>query len=178
LGETAAFVDRDGTVCEHVPYLSTVAEFELLPTVADGIRRLNRAGVEVVVVTNQSGIGRGYFTRAEADAVNAEMRARLAARGADLTDVYLCGHHPDAGCDCRKPAPGLLLAAAADHGIALEESYVVGDRASDVEAGRRVGCTTILFPSPETARDPAAVAADHTVESFAQAAEIVRSGTS
>lgn len=178
LRSVAAFIDRDGTICKHVPYLSSVDNVELRPTVASGIRRLNDAQIPVIVVTNQSGIGRGYFDRADAEAIHSEIVDRLGAENATLDDIYLCPHHPDDGCDCRKPEPGMLREASAAHGVALEGSYVIGDRWSDIEAGRRVGCTTILFPSTETSRDPAEIDADHTVQSFEAAASIVASGRS
>lgn len=174
LTEPAVFLDRDGTVCKHVPYLSTVERFELLPTAAEGIRRLNKRGWPVIVVTNQSGIGRGYFSRDDAAAVHREMEARLRAAGAAVDDVYLCPHHPEDECKCRKPEPGLLRRAAVDHGIELTASVIVGDRASDIAAGRRVGCTTVLFPSPETCSIDE-IPADYTVNSFVEATERVLS---
>lgn len=176
--EVAAFIDRDGTLCRHVPYLSSVENFELLPTAAPGVRRLNEAGVRTVVVTNQSGIGRGYFDRADADQIHERMVERLATADAQLDDILLCPHHPDANCDCRKPEPGLFLEAADTHDIALEESFVVGDRRSDLEAGRRLGCTTILFPSPETAVSPGEIESDYTVSRFDDAAGIIVSAVS
>lgn len=149
-GEPAVFVDRDGTLCEHVPYLDEPSEVRLLPTVADGVRRLNDAGVPVIVVTNQSGIGRGYFSERTMHRVNARLLYQLADRNASVRDLYYCPHHPDDGCACRKPEPGLIERAAADHALDPTRSYLLGDRASDVAAGRRAGCTPILFPSPET----------------------------
>lgn len=169
-------LDRDGTVCKHVPYLSSPDRFELLPTVAEGIQALETAGVPRIVVTNQSGIGRGYFERADAERVNDAMRRALDYAGTSIDDVYLCPHHPADDCDCRKPEPGMLRAAARDHDIALPSSYVVGDRESDIGAGNRVGCTTVLFPSPETDINPGETAADHVVDSFRDAVDIILDG--
>ena len=169
----AVFVDRDGTLCRHVPYLDEPSEVEPLPTVATGVRRLNETGVPVVIVTNQSGVGRGYFSERTLHRVNARLLADLAGQGARVTDCYYCPHHPDAGCDCRKPAAGLIETAAADHGLDPRASYVIGDRASDVTAGRRADCTTVWFPSAET-DDDADPNPDHTVETFREAVRIVR----
>ncbi|WP_276271755.1 D-glycero-alpha-D-manno-heptose-1,7-bisphosphate 7-phosphatase [Haloarcula litorea] len=171
--EPAVFVDRDGTLCEFVPYLSDPDRFRLLPTVPEGLRALNEAGVPVVVTTNQSGIGRGYFDRATVERVHETMLESLSAADAEVHDVYFCPHEPAANCDCRKPEPGLLQSAATDHDLALSRSYMVGDRETDVRAGNRVGATTVLFPSVETeiARD--ATAADHVVDEFRELVGIV-----
>lgn len=99
----------------------------------------------LVMVSNQSGIGRGLITPEEAAAVHARLEELLAAEGVALAGVYYCPHAPDAGCDCRKPSPGLLLRAASDLGIDLAGSYAVGDQPRDVEAGRRAGCRTALL---------------------------------
>lgn len=176
MGEPAAFLDRDGTICAHVPYLDDPQDLQLLPTAAAAVRSLNEAGVPVIVVTNQSGIGRGYFSRRTLDRINARLVSDLADRGAHVDDLYYCPHRPDDGCDCRKPEPGMLRQAATDHDLELAASTVVGDRASDLTAGRRVGAQTVLFPSPET-DEPANVTADHTVDSLREAARIVRATT-
>lgn len=173
MSNVAAFIDRDGTVCKHVPYLSSVENFELLPTVPRGIRRLNDAGIHTIIVTNQSGIRREYFARKDAVAIHEEMVNQLRAEDATLDGIYLCPHHPDDHCNCRKPNPGMLREASQADDIALDESYMIGDRASDIEAGRRVGCRTILFPSSETARNPTDIDADYTVETFDEAAKVM-----
>lgn len=174
MGDSAVFLDRDGTICAHVPYLSSPDRFELLPTVPEGGRRLESLSVKLLVTTNQSGVGRGYFSRADMEAVNDEMVRALGSEGVTIDDVYVCPHTPSDDCACRKPEPGLLEAAAAEHDIDLATSFMIGDRRSDIRAGRRAGCTTILFPSSETQIDPATVDADHVVETFAEAADIVR----
>lgn len=154
----AVFIDRDGTMNRDVPYCSRPEDFELLHGVAQGIRLLNEHGFKVVVVTNQSGIARSYFTEQMLNKISDKMRAELAKRGAYLDAIYYCPHHPNENCDCRKPKPMLILKAAAEHEIALNDSFLIGDKAHDVEAGYVAGCRTILI-SPtctlETLPNPA-----------------------
>ena len=141
----AVFLDRDGTIIEEVGYLKEPSQVKLIRGAAAGIRRLNEAGVPVVVVTNQAGVGRGYFAESAVAGVHAELARQLEGGGGARWDaVYYCPHHPDAGCDCRKPLPGMFRRAAAEHGLDLARSFVIGDKASDVEAGRRIGCRTVL----------------------------------
>jgi D-glycero-D-manno-heptose 1,7-bisphosphate phosphatase len=140
----AAFLDRDGTIIEEVGYLKDPSQVRLIPGAAEGILRLNEAGVPVVVVTNQSGVGRGYFPEAAVERVHAEVARQLAARGARWDAVYYCPHHPDERCDCRKPAPGMFRRAAAEHALDLPRSFVVGDKVSDLKAGVQLGCRTVL----------------------------------
>jgi D-glycero-D-manno-heptose 1,7-bisphosphate phosphatase len=144
----AVFLDRDGTLIEDRHYLADPALVRILPGVAQGLRRLRTAGFVCVVVTNQSGIGRGMFAEADYHRVHAEMIRQLAAEGATLDAAYFCPAAPAAeGADerpDRKPAPGMLLRAAADLELDLTRSWTIGDAPRDVEAGRRAGCRGIL----------------------------------
>lgn len=140
----AVLLDRDGTIAEDVNYCRRPEDFRLLPRAAEAVALLNRAGMPVVVVTNQSGIARGYFDWETLQAIHDKMRAELAGAGARVDAIYVCPHHPGDGCPCRKPRPGLLVRAASDLGIDLGASYVIGDREMDVLAGQACGCTTIL----------------------------------
>ena len=140
----AVFLDRDGTVNREVEYLGEPSQLRLIPRAAQAIRLLNEAQVPVVLVTNQAGIGRGYYSLEAMEAVHRELGRRLAARGAHLDAVYYCPHRPDEGCECRKPRPGMLLRAAGEHGLDLSRCFAVGDKVSDLEAGWRVGCRTVL----------------------------------
>ncbi len=147
----AVFVDRDGTLTEEVGYVNHPKRLRLLPRSAEAIRRLNAAGVPAVLVTNQAGIARGYFSEEVLHAVTAEMVAQLKGAGAYLDGIYICPHHPSAGrppfradCDCRKPRPGLLLRAAADLDLDLPGSAVVGDKLSDLRVASRVGARGVL----------------------------------
>lgn len=145
----AVFVDRDGTINRDVPYCSRPEDFELLPTVAEGIRLLNEHGFKVVVVTNQSGIARGYFTEAMLHKIHRKMLADLAVEGAVIDAIYYCPHHPDDGCECRKPGTGLFHRAEAALDIDLAGSYVIGDRLLDVVAAREINCKVALVPGSE-----------------------------
>jgi D-glycero-D-manno-heptose 1,7-bisphosphate phosphatase len=147
----AVFVDRDGCLTEEVGYVNHVSRIRLLPRSAQAIRRLNEAGVPAVMVTNQAGIAKGYFSEDVLRAVNAEMVRQLGAGQARLDGLYVCTHHPDEGeppyrarCDCRKPGPGLLRRAAADLGLDLGASIVVGDKMSDIGTARAAGAAGVL----------------------------------
>jgi D-glycero-D-manno-heptose 1,7-bisphosphate phosphatase len=150
-GRPAVFVDRDGCLIEEMGYLNHVSRVRLLPRSAEAVGRLNRARVPVVMVTNQTGIARGYFDEAVLRAVNAEAERQLWAAGARLDGVYVCTHHPRDGeppyravCECRKPRPGLLVRAAQDLGLNLQRWVMVGDKPSDVEAGQAAGAAGVL----------------------------------
>jgi D-glycero-D-manno-heptose 1,7-bisphosphate phosphatase len=147
----AAFIDRDGTLTEEVGYVNHPKRLRLLPRSAEAIKRLNAADVAAVVVTNQAGVARGYFSEDVLHAVNGELVTRLKQAGAHLDGIYVCPHHPTEGvppfraeCDCRKPRPGLFLRAASELGLDLAASTVVGDRPSDLVAARRVGARGVL----------------------------------
>lgn len=136
---SALFVDRDGTVIEDAGYPSDPERVRLLPGAAEALARLRGRGIPVVMVTNQSGIGRGRIDRAAFDAVQRRMVARLREKGARLDAVYVCPHAPEAACDCRKPAPGLFERASREHGIELGRALYVGDRLRDVSVGLERG---------------------------------------
>lgn len=133
----ACFLDRDGTLTEERGYARTADQVALLPGAAEAVALLNQAGVAAVLISNQSGIGRGYFTAEDLAAQHEKLRELLAGEGARLDGMYTCPHHPDAGCDCRKPAPGLLTRAARELDLDLPHSWMVGDREEDVAAGER-----------------------------------------
>jgi D-glycero-D-manno-heptose 1,7-bisphosphate phosphatase len=147
----AVFLDRDGTLIEEVGYLDRLDGIDIFPYSLDAVRLLNRAGFAVVVATNQSGVGRGLFDEAFVDAVHERLTQSFAAGGARIDGFYYCPHHPEASvdayraaCDCRKPQPGLFRRAARDLHLELARSFVVGDRANDVEAGRAIGAGSVL----------------------------------
>lgn len=142
---SAAFLDRDGTLIRDTGYPSDPDEVELLPGAARAVRALNRAGVPVVVTTNQSGIGRGVLTPAEYRAVREEVRRRLERAGARIDLTLHCPHAPDAGCGCRKPRLGMHREAAAELEVDLGRALYVGDRRSDVEPAARTGGTGLLL---------------------------------
>lgn len=136
----AVFLDRDGTIAKDVPYCSRPEDFELLPSAAEGIKLLNEHSFKVVVVTNQSGIARGYFTKQMLAKIHKKMRGELAKFGAYVDAIYYCPHHPNDNCDCRKPKPKMVFQSALDLDIDLSQSYIVGDSEMDVELARQAGC--------------------------------------
>jgi D-glycero-D-manno-heptose 1,7-bisphosphate phosphatase len=141
----AVFLDRDGTVIEDAYYPNSPEQVRLLPGAAEALRRLSERGFLLVLVSNQSGIGRGLITQDEADGVHRRVVEELGAHGVELDDARYCPHAPEAGCRCRKPEPGLILDAARDLGIDLRRSVLVGDTAADLGAGRAAGVATILL---------------------------------
>ena len=146
----AVFVDRDGTLIEDPGYLADPRDVRLLPGAADAVRVLNEAGIPVVVVTNQSGIGRGYYTEAQFRRVQAEVERRLADLGAHLDAVYFCPHDPGReDCRCRKPDTGLFVRASGELGLEPRRCLFVGDRVRDVEPGLRLGGEVILVAGPD-----------------------------
>jgi histidinol-phosphate phosphatase family protein len=154
------FLDRDGTLVRDRGYTWRIEDYALLPGVVEGLRRLARSGFALAIVTNQSGIGRGYYELADFQAFQAHLLADLARRGVRIEASLFCPHRPDQGCACRKPAPGLLERAAREHGADLARSWVVGDQASDVELAARAGCAgAVLVLTGEGARAGAAVPA-------------------
>jgi histidinol-phosphate phosphatase family protein len=163
-------IDRDGTLIEDRDYLSDPAGVRLLPGAAEAVAVANRAGVPVVVVSNQSGIGRGYFTDADLVAVNTRLIELLATAGAHLDGLYHCPHAPEVGCRCRKPAPALAEQAASDLGLDLGRSFVIGDKQADIALGRAVGATALLVRTGYGAGVEAqGVAADRVFDDLAAA---------
>jgi histidinol-phosphate phosphatase family protein len=149
---SAIFLDKDGTLVEDRPYNVDPALIQLQGGAVEGLRLLRRAGYRLIVISNQSGVARGYFPESALVAVERRLRELLAAAGIGLDGFYYCPHHPDGSverytriCRCRKPAPGLIEQAAADHDVDLASSWFVGDILDDVEAGRRAGCRTVLI---------------------------------
>jgi D-glycero-D-manno-heptose 1,7-bisphosphate phosphatase len=143
----ALFMDRDGTVMVDVGYPRSPDDVELVADAPEALARLRGLGLKLVVVSNQSGVGRGLVTADEAASVHRRFVEALRAQGVELDAAYYCPHAPDEGCSCRKPSPELLERAARELDLDLGESFMVGDKESDLEAGRRAGCRTIPFHS-------------------------------
>jgi D-glycero-D-manno-heptose 1,7-bisphosphate phosphatase len=149
-----AFLDRDGTInksfwtCEHAggpEFWEGPAEPILLPGTAEGLRHLRAKGYELIIITNQYPIGEGQVTQAFYDEYTEKLLALLKKEDVDILDVFFCPHRRDAGCACCKPRPGMILKAARKHGIDLSHSVLIGDKQSDIEAGRRAGLARCLF---------------------------------
>ena len=151
-GRPAVLVDKDGTLIENVPYNVDPALLRFMPAAAESLAALAAAGFVILVVTNQSGLAHGYFTRAQLAHLQGVLQQRLRAMaGVELLDFIVCPHAPGPGgapnCLCRKPAPGMLLRAARKHRLDLSRSWMIGDTLDDVEAGHRAGCRTVHFAS-------------------------------
>ncbi len=168
------FLDRDGTINADVHYCRRPEDFRLLPCAAMAIALLNRNGMLVVVVTNQSGVSRGYFDWKTLEAIHEKLKLELARQNARVDAIYICSHRPDDGCDCRKPRPGLLLRAATDLGLELSTSYMVGDQNADVLAGQACGCKTVLVrksPMPLEDGSPGGTMPDFYARDLYEAAQ-------
>src|SRR6185295_1406385 len=142
----AVFIDRDGTISEEVGYINHTSRFRTFPYAPAAIKQLNDSGWLAIVITNQAGVARGYFSEEMIQTVHQRMQDDLAGGGAQLDAIYYCAHHPSVGeppyrfdCDCRKPKPGLITRAAQDFDIDVSESWMTGDRYSDIELARNAG---------------------------------------
>lgn len=143
----AVFIDRDDTINRDVHYCSRPEDFQLLPGVGAGIRLLNQERLKVVVITNQSGIARGYFTEEMLERIHQKMTDELAKYGARVDAIFYCPHHPNEGCECRKPKPKLAHQAIKQLNINPRQSFSIGDRLMDVELARAIGCKSVMVPS-------------------------------
>jgi len=146
MGNKAIFIDRDGTINVNVEYLDNPEDFQMYPGVGEGIKLLKDSGYKIIIITNQSGLARGYFSEETLDKIHERMKKELYEKGATIDGIYICPHHPDENCDCRKPKTGLLEKAITDFNIDPEKSYFIGDRMLDVEAGHKIGAKTALVP--------------------------------
>lgn len=180
--DRAVFLDKDGTLIEDVPYNVDPERIQLTRGAVEGLQLLHAAGYQLIVITNQSGIARGYFPESALVAVKERLHQLLAEVGVPLAGFYHCPHHPHGvvkelaiACSCRKPEPGLLLCAAADRGIDLAQSWFIGDILNDVEAGRRAGCRTILINNGnETEWELSPLRTPHyMVADLAEAAQVI-----
>ena len=137
-------MDRDGTVSEEIGYMHHTHLYKLFPWAGPAIRKINESGMKAILITNQSGIERGYFPETQVHEVHDILRTDLARHNATLDAVYFCPHHPETGCDCRKPRPGMLLRAQQELGINLSQSYMIGDRYLDVDVAHAAGALSVL----------------------------------
>lgn len=180
---TAAFIDRDGVINRDHGHVHREEDFELLPGALEGLRLLQDAGFALVVVTNQAGIAKGMYDEARLRALHGHMERMLEQAGVHLERIYHCPHHPQAtvpayrcACKCRKPRPGMLLRAEADLGIAMQRSVLVGDKRSDIEAGRAAGVALcLLVRSGHPVSDDDIASADACLSDLAAAARWITS---
>ena len=175
----AAFLDRDGVINREIGYLHRWEDFEFLPGALQAMKRLHDVGYALVIVTNQSGIARGYYTEADYQALTTKLREALAAAGCPAAGIYHCPHHPSGklaalavDCDCRKPQPGMLRQAARELGLSMADSFIVGDKLADVEAGRAAGLGRAYLVRSGHALEPGAEeVADAIFDDLAHCAE-------
>jgi histidinol-phosphate phosphatase family protein len=146
MGSKAVFIDRDGTINVNVNYLDDPDNFQMYPTVAKGIKHLQKQGFKIIIITNQSGIARGFFSQEILQKIHEKMLHQLSKEGATVDAIYYCPHHPKDNCECRKPRVGLFEKAAEEFNIDMRQSFMIGDRMLDIEAGYKSGCKTILVP--------------------------------
>jgi D-glycero-D-manno-heptose 1,7-bisphosphate phosphatase len=183
-GRTGVFIDRDGTLNEERDFLKRPEDLRLVDGAGDAVRILNELGVVTCVISNQSGIARGYLTEKDLSMIHSALVEKLRADGARLDRIYYCPHHPTEGfppyridCDCRKPKPGMLKTAQQEFNLDLSRSFVVGDKLDDIGAGKAVGATTILVLtgygrlSHEMTKE--GIAPDQIVPSLREAAEVI-----
>jgi len=178
--ERAIFLDRDGTIVEDVGYLGECDKIKFLPKVGEAIKLLNENGFKVIIITNQAGVARGYFTEETVKEVNRHIKESLAKERAFIDMIYYCPHHVEGiigkykeECYCRKPNPGMIEKAVSEFGIDLTDSFTIGDKISDIEAGRRAGCKTILLADEDPPRNERedALMPDHIVPGLYEAAK-------
>jgi len=146
MGRKAVFIDRDGTINVNYGYINNPDDFKMYPNVAKGIKLLQENGFKIIIITNQSGIARGYFSEKSLEEIHDKMKKELSKEDTGVDAIYYCPHHPDENCNCRKPKPGMLEQAIKDFDIEIKDSYIIGDRMLDVEAGKIIGCKTVLIP--------------------------------
>jgi D,D-heptose 1,7-bisphosphate phosphatase len=179
----AVFLDKDGTLVEDVPYNVDPEQIRLVVGALEAVRSLHYAGYQLFIITNQSGIARGYFPESALTAVEQHLRELFQSVGVPLAGFYYCPHHPDGRithyathCNCRKPQPGLLHRAADEHQIDLKQSWFIGDILNDIEAGRQAGCRTILIDNgneTEWQLSPSRLP-HHTVNNLIEAANVIQ----
>src|ERR1044071_9136959 len=169
----AVFLDRDGVLNQDSPdFIKSPAELIILPGVPDSIARLTTAGLPCIVITNQSGVARGLVTRDDLDAMHRKLESAIECAGGKIAGFYFCPHMPGEGCDCRKPKTGMLSAAARDHAIDLNKSFLIGDKPADVECARAAGCRAILVLTGQTEVEKAkATAPDYIATDLSEAVD-------
>lgn len=190
--KSAIFIDRDGTINEDIGYVSRPDDLIVYPWAAEAIRLINEAGLKVIVITNQSGVARGMYTEETLGLIHDRLRLELARQGARIDAVYYCPHHPRIGdkryrseCECRKPQPGMLRRAAREHDIDLAESFMIGDKASDINLATAAGVRGVLVMTgyghatlEDLDRWPCApaIVADNLLEAVKQILDISKGG--
>lgn len=181
-GDKAIFLDRDGTIIEDVGYLNNPQDIKFIPGSIEAIKKLNEAGYKVIIITNQAGVARGLIIENMLQTLDKTIQKELLNGGAQIDAIYYCPHHAEHGhypykqeCGCRKPEPGMILKAAKDHNIDLSQSWMIGDKKSDIEAGQAAGTKTILVLTGQGKehKDKLAKQTEHLAENLLEAAKII-----
>lgn len=177
MGKKYILLDRDGTIIYDKHYLSDPAGVELLPGAIEGLHKMVEMGFGLAVLTNQSGVGRGYYDEASVHACNGRMEDLLKPHGIEFDGIFFCPHTPDEACNCRKPAPGLMEQAAEALSFDPRESFMIGDKEADMGVGRNTGATTILVRTGkgEAHEERCKDIADHVADDLRGVAEIIQS---
>ncbi len=175
----AVFLDRDGVIIADTGYIDSVSRVFFLPGVAENLKKLKEKGFMLVIVTNQSGVARGYFSVQTLKGINKNILDRLKIQGVEIDSIYFCPHHPEGKikeyavqCDCRKPLPGMIIRAAQELNIDLSLSFLIGDSERDILAGQSAGCKTILLKNLKKELN-SDVKPDKIVENLQQAVEFI-----
>lgn len=176
ISQSCIFIDRDGVINEDHNYVHRWEDFHFIDGVVDALVRLKAAGYYIVVVTNQSGIGRGFFTDNDFHILSEKMLRWLQQRSVQVDAIYHCPHLPQDNCACRKPAPGMILQAAREHNLDLSSSYIIGDKLSDIEAGQRANVGQQILVGPSAGRDHRGNRRHLEALNLHQAANIILSG--
>jgi D-glycero-D-manno-heptose 1,7-bisphosphate phosphatase len=177
----AVFLDRDGVINKEVNYLSEISEFEFIPGIFETCKAFQDSGFKLIVITNQSGIARGYYTAEQFHVLDQWMRQQFLEQGIQISATYFCPHHPSLGigqykqeCFCRKPNPGMILSAVAEHQLDLSKSLLFGDKLSDIESGRKAGVShCVLLKSGHTVSADHILAADMVFDSLGETESII-----
>ncbi len=171
----AVFLDRDGTINEEIEYLHEVENFKLLPNAVEGVKEMQRAGYKIVIITNQPGIGLGYFEKEDFYRVNKRMLREFSSAGISVSKIYFCPHSKSENCMCRKPGTALIIRACRDLNLDISMSYFIGDKTSDIEAGKRAGAKTILVKTGSGGDDKRFdIKPDYTAEDLLDAASYIK----
>lgn len=170
----AVFLDRDGVINKEVGYLNNPAKFEFLPRAIQALKKIFDSEYKIVVVTNQSGVSRGYFTKEILRRIHDKMTDMLTVEGVSIDGIYFCPHHPDDGCSCRKPETGLIIKASKELDIDLNGSFFIGDTTGDILTGKNAGLKTILVETGHGGKDGRVnIKPDYTASDLLAAAEII-----